>query len=165
LIDQLGLKQPLDKPKANGADTDAKAFFDPATIGQPSKLWAGKGIGSLSEGLSDHWYDRLMDEQKDEVVHYVLEGIATQTNMFKLREHGGPGYAPKDKPGYMQLVFAIAASGAPHAEDYFVEFASQVEGADAPDVLRAKFLEIKSSSAAISLSARSSRSQVMPVSI
>jgi len=43
-------------------------------------------------------------------------------------------------------VFAIAASGAPHAEDYFVEFASQVEGADAPDVLHAKFQEIKSSS-------------------
>jgi hypothetical protein len=40
-----------------------------------------------------------MDEQKDEVVHYVLEGIATQTNMFKLHEHGGPDYAPKDKPG------------------------------------------------------------------
>ena len=63
----------------------------------------------------------------------MLSGIAANTKVFELSDNGG------NNNDYYRLITAIAVSDAPHAEDYFVEFASQVEAADPEETLREKF--------------------------
>ena len=90
-------------------------------------------IESLGEGIKDHWFDKLTPEQKDEAVHYMLSVIAANTKLLELSDNGG------NNDDYFRLITALAVSGAPHAEDYFVEFASKVENADSEEELREKF--------------------------
>ena len=63
----------------------------------------------------------------------MLSGIAAKTKVFELGENGG------NNDDWFKLITALAVSGAPHAEDYFVEFASKVENADSEEELRWKF--------------------------
>jgi hypothetical protein len=106
-------------------------------VGQPSKLWQNQKIEPLSAGLKDHWLDKLAPDQKDEVARHIMAGIAANTPMLELGENGG------NNDSYFKLVTAIAVSGAPHAEDIFVEFASKVKGADSEEELRATFNRCK----------------------
>ena len=56
-----------------------------------------------------------------------------QHEVFKLSDDGG------NNDGYFSLITALGVSGAPHAEDCFVEFASKVENADPEEELWWKF--------------------------
>ena len=96
----------------------------------PSAVFRGTDIESLSEGIKEHWFDKLTPEQKDAAVHYMLSVIAANTKLLELSENGG------NNDDYYKLITALAVSGAPHAEDYFVEFASKVENADSEETLR-----------------------------
>jgi predicted P-loop ATPase len=150
---------PARKTAANGsANTDVGKFLSPeALAGKPSDRFKGLNIEPLNEGLkTEHWFDKLTLEYKDDFVRRALRAISTGTvpvedpdkpngpvihaKLFELKEHGGGGYR-----AFLNLVFSIVATGAPHAEDYFVEFASQAKGADSEDKLREKFHECKQS--------------------
>ena len=87
--------------------------------------------------VKDYWFAKLTPEQKDAAIHYMLSGIAANTKVFELSDNGG------NNDDYYRLITAIAVSDAPHAEDYFVEFASQVEAADPEETLREKFATCK----------------------
>ena len=103
----------------------AEIFMHPAMANQgPSAVFRGTDIESLSEGIKEHWFDKLTPEQKDAAVHYMLSVIAANSKLLELSETGG------NNDDYYKLITALAVSGAPHAEDYFVEFASKVENAD-----------------------------------
>ena len=118
--------------QTSSTDIDAKLFVDPAMVGQrPSSLFEGKGIEPLG-GLKDHWFDKLTPT-KDAVVRHVMAGIAANTKMLELETNGG------NNAEWFKLITTLATSGAPQAEDYFVEFASKVEGADPAETLRASF--------------------------
>src|SRR5262249_55257097 len=78
-------------------------------------------------------FDKLTPEQKDEAVHYMLGAIAENTKLLELSDHGG------NNDDYFKLITALAVSGAPRAEDYFVAFASKVPNADSEETLRAEF--------------------------
>ena len=63
----------------------------------------------------------------------MLSMIAANTKLLELSDNGG------NNDDYFKLITALAVSGAPHAEDYFVEVASKVENADPEEELRWKF--------------------------
>jgi hypothetical protein len=63
----------------------------------------------------------------------MLSVIAANTKLLELGENGG------NNDDYFNLTTALGVSGAPHAEDYFVEFASKVVDADSEEALREKF--------------------------
>ena len=110
---------------------------DAALVGEgPVDAFKGVTTEKLGEGIKDYWFAKLTPEQKDAIVDYMLGVIAANTKMFELKENGG------DNDDYFKLITALAVSGAPHAEDYFVEFASKVDGAD-EEVLREKFRTCK----------------------
>jgi hypothetical protein len=118
------------------ADAGAKAdlYVSPEVAHQgPAASAQGKGAEAIGEGVKDDWWNRLTPEQRDVVVHYILSVIAETTKWLKLSEDGG------DNKIWLRLIIALAVSGAPHAKEYFVEFASKVEGADSKDALREKF--------------------------
>src|SRR5262249_54956529 len=89
-------------------------------------------------GIKDSWFDKLLPEQKDEIVDYALGVIAERTNLLRLTANGG------DNLKYYVITTAVAVSGAPHAEEIFVKYASAVENADPDDVLRQHFARCKS---------------------
>jgi hypothetical protein len=121
--------------KMSTEEIDKRLGLDPAMGGQgPSAKWKNLKTEPLSEGLDDYaWFKNLPPEQKDEVVRHVM----VNTNMLKLKEHGGPGYGI-----FVNLIFSLIASGAPHAGEIFVELASQVTGADSTEALETKFQEM-----------------------
>jgi hypothetical protein len=82
---------------------------------------------------SDHWFANLTPEHKDQAVQYILGELIANTKILELSDNGG------NNDDYFKLITALAVSGAPHAEDYFVEAASKVDGADSEDLLREKF--------------------------
>jgi hypothetical protein len=91
----------------------------------------------------DDWFIKLTPEQKDAAVHLMLSAISTNpvrtdTNPagVMVLEHGANG---GDNDMWFKLITSIAVSGAPHVEDYFVEFASKAKDADSEEALRAKF--------------------------
>jgi Family of unknown function (DUF5906) len=85
------------------------------------------------ERTKSYWFDKLTPEHKDEAVRYMLGPIAEKTKLFELGENGG------NNDDYFNLITALGVSGAPHAEDYFVEFASKAKNADSDEALRRKF--------------------------
>ena len=116
------------------AASSADLYVDPALAEQGPAASAIRGeTETIGEGIKDHWFDKLAPEQKDEAVYYMLSGIAAKTKVFELGENGG------NNDDWFKLITALAVSGAPHAEDYFVEFASKVENADSEEELRWKF--------------------------
>jgi AAA domain len=92
---------------------------------------------SLGQGTEKtYWYDRLSPEQKDEVVDHALEVIARNTTFLELED------VPKrigDNYQWYRLTTAVARSGAPNAEDIFVEHASAANEPDPDDALRKHF--------------------------
>ena len=121
-------------PAANAPASHADIFVDPAMAGQgPSPTFKGIVTESLGEGIKDYWFDKLTSEQKDAAVHYMLSVIAANTKLLELSESGG------NNDDYYKLITALAVSGAPHAGDYFVAFASKVPNADPEEVLQQKF--------------------------
>lgn len=125
------------KVPAAGSQRDAKLaelFVDPAMANQgPAAFFRGMDIESLGEGIKDHWFDKLTPEQKDAAVRHMLSVIAAKTKLLELSDNGG------NNDDHFKLITALAVSDAPHAEDYFVEFASKVENADSEKTLRAEF--------------------------
>jgi RecA-family ATPase len=125
------------KHPAGGSQRDAKLaelFVDPTMANHgPSAIFRGMEIESLGEGTKDHWFDKLTPERKDAAVHYMMSMIAANTKLLELSDNGG------NNDDYFKLMTALALSGAPHAEDCFVEFASKVENADSEETLRAEF--------------------------
>ena len=113
-----------------GAALNADALIE---LGQkPVQVQAaGAEVKSLTEGNS--WFEKLPPEQKDEAIRHALKVLAEKTDILKLTAHGG------DNLEYYKLITAVSVSGAPHAEDLFVEFTSKVEGADPEEALREKF--------------------------
>jgi predicted P-loop ATPase len=85
------------------------------------------------EGTKNYWFDKLTPDQKDEAVHYMLGAIAEKPKLFELGENGG------NNDDWFSLVTALSLTGALHAEDYFVEFASKAKNADPEEALREKF--------------------------
>src|SRR5262249_37974099 len=89
------------------------------------------GIGEGIKG--NHRWDRLPDEHKDEALEHGLEQIASNSKLLELADYGG------NNDQWFRLVTSIARSGAPHAEDIFVKYASKATNAVPPDALRQKF--------------------------
>jgi hypothetical protein len=125
--EKAGKAKPPEKAAEIAADDGPAAIFDGIKTETPG------------EGIKDYWFNKLTPEQKDKVVHYALGVIAANTKMLELSETGG------DNDDYFKLITALAVSGAPHAEEYFVEFASnpKIKGADSEETLRAEFARCK----------------------
>jgi hypothetical protein len=100
---------------------------------KPAAEFASIKEESLASGIKLSWFGQLSPEEKDEAVDYALGIIAERTNILKLTADGG------DNLQYYTITTAVAVSGAPHAEDIFVKYASAVENADSDDVLREHF--------------------------
>ena len=88
---------------------------------------------SLTEGIKDYWFERLPPDQRDEVVDYALEIIAKNTKFLEVEAEGG------NNAQWYALTTAVAVSGAPHAEEIFVKYASAAKNADHDDALRRYF--------------------------
>ena len=97
------------------------------------KKAATRAAPVADQGTKNYWFDRLTPEQKDEAVNYTLGAIGEKTKLFELRENGG------NNDAWFSLMTALSLTGAPHAEDYFVEFASKAKNADPEEALRKKF--------------------------
>ena len=91
----------------------------------------------IQEGCS--WFDTLPPELKDEVVDHGFEFIARNTKLLELEAEGG------NNAEYFKLTTSVARSGAPHAEDIFVKYASTANNADPEDELRQHFLRCRDS--------------------
>jgi hypothetical protein len=115
-----------------GAALNADALIELGQSLKPVQVQAaGAEVKSLTEGNS--WFEKLPPEQKDEAIRDALKVIAEKTDILNLTAHGG------DNLEYYKLITSVSVSGAPHAEDLFVEFASQVDDADTKEALRKKF--------------------------
>ncbi len=115
-----------------GAALNADALIELGQSLKPVQAQAaGAEVKSLTEGNS--WFEKLPPEQKDEAIRHALKVLAEKTDILKLTAHGG------DNLEYYKLITAVSVSGAPHAEDLFVEFASKVEDADTEEALRENF--------------------------
>ena len=127
-----------DTTGSKNAAKHAELYVDPALAHQgPAARAKGVETETIAEGLKDHWFDKLTPEQKDEVVHYILSGLAANTKLLELSDNGG------NNDGYFSLITALGVSGAPHAEDNFVEFALKAENADSEETLRTEFRRCK----------------------
>jgi hypothetical protein len=91
-------------------------------------------LGEVIE--SSHWFDLLQPEQKDEVLEHGCQCIASN-GKFELEANGG------NNAEYHTLVTSIARSGAPHALDIFIKYASNAKDADTPDKLEEHFARAK----------------------
>ena len=129
-----------------GRRVDKPAGLPP---GGPSDVFkqaqaGGEKFEGLNEGITkDHWFARLTPEQKDAAVHYMLSVLSTNPVPTEKNPAGIMVLERRDNGGensmYSNLITALAQSGAPHAEDYFVEFASKAKDADPEEALREKF--------------------------
>ena len=116
----------------------AELFVDPAMATQgPSAFFREMEIENLGEGIKDQWFDKLTPEQKGAAVHHMLSVIAANSKLLELSDNGG------SNDDYFKLITALALSGATHAEDYFVEFASKVENADSEETLQTDFAAVR----------------------
>jgi Family of unknown function (DUF5906) len=86
-----------------------------------------------------YWFNLLQPEDKDTALEHALECIAKNSKLLEREEHGG------SNAEYHNLVTAIARSGAPHAEDIFVKYASTATEADSEDKLRDHFARCQAS--------------------
>jgi hypothetical protein len=92
------------------------------------------GVSDLAAGLATgHWYNVLTPESKDAVVDYALDIVFRSTPLLELEVNGGNNFE------YYKLTTAVARSGAPHAEEIFVKYASLAKDADTEDALRQHF--------------------------
>src|SRR5262249_45954155 len=90
---------------------------------------------SLAEGLPDKkWFDLLSPEQKDAALDHGLSCIASNSKLLQLKAYGGHGY-----DNWFSITASVAPSGAPHAADSFVKYASTATSPDPEDTLRQKF--------------------------
>jgi hypothetical protein len=110
--------------------------------GRPQKAVheeASPGVGFEYEWQDEksYWWNSLTPEKKDAAVRSMLGVLAEKTNLLQLTQNGG------NNDDYYRLITSLSQSGAPHAEDLFVEYAIKVPGADAEDVLREKFQACK----------------------
>jgi AAA domain len=87
----------------------------------------------LGQGVEAYWFDLLTPEQKDGVVDYALQVIASKTPLLELEEDGG------NNDQWYRLTAAVARSGAPNAEEIFIKYASAAKDADPEDALREYF--------------------------
>ena len=90
--------------------------------------------GQKSDTDVNAWFDNLPPERQSEVIKYAALHVAKNSKLFELTAHGG------NYQQYLKLALAIARSGAPDAEDIFVEAASIAKEADSDEELR-KFFE------------------------
>jgi RecA-family ATPase len=108
-------------------------LFDPAERPDPAFDFDPTADESLSDGIeSASWFDALSPDQKDQVVGYAT-GMVAKSKCFEIEANGG------NNAMWYKVTTAIAESGAPHAEDIFVEYASRAKDADSEDELRQHF--------------------------
>ena len=95
---------------------------------------------NVAKGIeSSSWFDALPLELKDEVVDHALGFIAKSTKILELEADGG------NNAEYFKLTTSVARSGAPHAEDIFVKYASTANNADPEEELRQHFSRCRDS--------------------
>jgi hypothetical protein len=106
--------------RKNGIET-------PAFLDQPSE--------SLSGGIhtTGSWFNALPDIQKDEIVDHAMSAIASNSPLLELTDNGG------NNAEYYRLTTALARSGAPHAKEIFIKYASKAKDADSEEELDAYF--------------------------
>ena len=83
-------------------------------------------------------FDNLRPERQSEVIKYAALHVAKNSKLFELTAHGG------NYQQYLKLALAIARSGAPDAEDIFVEAASIAKEAKTRTRSYGSFLKIAS---------------------
>jgi hypothetical protein len=101
----------------------------------PAAAFAGHGTDeSLSDGIkAAAWFGDVSDEHKDEAADHAMEIIATHATLLEIGKHGG------DNNAYYKLITSLARSGAPHAKDIFVKYASRAKDADSEEKLEYDF--------------------------
>jgi Family of unknown function (DUF5906) len=88
----------------------------------------------LSDGIkAAAWFGDVSDEHKDEAADHAMEIITTHTTLLEIGKHGG------DNNAYYKLITSLARSGAPHAKDIFVKYASRAKDADSEEKLEYDF--------------------------
>jgi hypothetical protein len=136
LMSKLGLSLSAAPKNKTASAKRHNTELTPGLTGAPAAAFAGHETDeSLSDGIkSDGWFQTLSSEQKDEVVDYALGIIAAKTKFFEIKANGG------DNGMWYRLTTAVAVSGAPHAEDIFIKYASTAEHPDSEAGLREHFL-------------------------
>ena len=97
---------------------------------------AGGGAGAnaaLSAGTDMGWYNNLSASDKNRVVRTACKTLWDATKVFECEEDGGLN------ADWYRLSCAIARSGAPDAENIFVEFGLKAKNPDSEEKLREHF--------------------------
>jgi hypothetical protein len=115
------------------AEDEVQALVDEIRTKQASEQKPRPEEAPSGETAGTSWYDGLSAAEQDELVEHALAVIAQNTRFLELEANGG------NNAEYFKLVTAVARSGAPHAEDIFVKYASRAKNADTDDALRQEF--------------------------
>jgi hypothetical protein len=95
---------------------------------------------SLADGIRTiPWFETLSPELKNEVVDYALGVVAKNTPFLELEANGG------NNAEWYKLTTSVARSGAPNAEDIFIQHASTAKNADTSDALHQHFSRCRAS--------------------
>jgi hypothetical protein len=115
------------------AEKEVQALVDEIRTKQASEQKPRPDEAPPGETTGRFWYEDLSPAGQDELVEHALAVITQSTRLLELEANGG------NNAEYFKLVTAVARSGAPHAEDIFVKYASQAKDADTDDALRQYF--------------------------
>ena len=137
LVSKLGLSPSARAPKNKTAGAKShNTELIPGLNNGPAAVFAGHGTDeSLSDGTkADGWAKALSPELQDQVVDYALGILAAKTKFLEKRDDGG------DNDIWYKLTTSVGVSGAPHAENIFIKYASAAKNADSEADLRQHFL-------------------------
>jgi len=111
-----------------------------SNMGWITKLEEAKAAGAveganaaLSAGADIGWYNNLSAAYKNRVVRTACKTLWDATKVFECEEDGG------SNADWYRLSCAIARSGAPDAENIFVEFGLKAKNPDSEEKLREYF--------------------------
>jgi len=91
------------------------------------------GNAALSAGVVSGWWDNLSGNDKNSVLRAACAALASGTKVFEIESDGG------SNPDWLRLMCALARSGAPEAENIFVEYALKAKTPDTEAELRGQF--------------------------
>ena len=91
------------------------------------------GNAALSAGVVSGWWNNLSGTEKNSALRTACAALVSGTKVFEIESDGG------SNPDWLRLMCAIARSGAPEAENIFVEYAMKAKTADTEAELRGQF--------------------------
>jgi Protein of unknown function (DUF3987) len=119
--------------KIESAEAEIQSLVDEVRAKEASAKKQFTNNTKSNDCSGSSWIQSVSPEKRDQIVDHALAMIAQNSCLLESEANGG------NNAEYFKLTTSVARSGAPHAEDIFVKYASRAKAADPEEELRGHF--------------------------